>query len=128
MKAAAVLTLLLVSVAPAFAQFDAPSVKDSDFVVERFASGIPGPTAIAFVGDDLLVLQKDDGKVRLIRDGVLQPEPLLDASVANVAEQGLLGAAVSGQSVYIYLSESLQDGDSAVGRRVYKYRLDRLGA
>jgi glucose/arabinose dehydrogenase len=120
-KAAAVLALLLVSIAPAFAQFDAPSVKDPDFVVERFASGIPGPTAMAFVGDDLLVLQKDDGKVRLIRGGVLQPDPLLDVSVANVAEQGLLGAAVSGQSVYIYFSESLQDGDRAVGRRVYKY-------
>jgi glucose/arabinose dehydrogenase len=93
-------------------------------VVERFVSGIAGPTSMAFVGDDLLVLQKGDGQVRLVRGGMMQPEPLLDASVANIAEQGMLGIAASGTKVYIYFAEALQDGDSAIARRVYQYDWD----
>jgi glucose/arabinose dehydrogenase len=79
---------------------------------------------MAFVGDDLLVLQKGDGQVRLVRGGMMQPEPLLDASVANIAEQGMLGIAASGDKVYIYFAEALQDGDSAIARRVYQYDWD----
>jgi glucose/arabinose dehydrogenase len=116
--------MLLLSAAPAFAQFGIPSVNDPAIKVEKFVSGIPSPTSIAFAGDDLLVLQKDDGQVRLVRDGMMQPAPLLDASVANLGEQGMLGIAVSGSTVHLYFSESLHDGDSAVARRVYKYDWD----
>jgi hypothetical protein len=57
-KAATILALLLVSAAPAFAQLDSPSVDDPELVVERFVSGIAGPTSIAFVGDDLLCCKR----------------------------------------------------------------------
>ena len=60
--------------------------------------------------------------MRLIRDGVLQPEPVLDVNVANAQEQGLLGIAVVDDStVYLYFSEAEQDGGEAIARRVYKY-------
>lgn len=76
---------------------------------------------MAFIGNDILVLQKNDGKVRLIRDGVLQERPVLDASVANAGEQGLLGITTAGTFVYLYFSESNIDGGEALGKRVYKY-------
>ena len=64
-----------------------PILKDQDYVVEKFVSGIENsPTTMAFVGDDILVLQKTDGKVRLIRDGVLQVDPVLDVNVGGLAE------------------------------------------
>ena len=63
------LSLPLLAV-PASAQFIwiMPSIRDPDFVVETFVAGIENPTAMAFVGDegkDILVLQKNDGQVRL---------------------------------------------------------------
>jgi glucose/arabinose dehydrogenase len=98
-----------------------PTARDPDFVVETFVTGIPLPTTMAFVGDDMLVLQKGDGQVRLVRDGVLQPEPVLDVSVASAQEQGMLGIAVVGTTVYLYFTESEEDGGEVMARRVYKY-------
>jgi glucose/arabinose dehydrogenase len=98
-----------------------PTARDPDFVVETFVTGIPLPTTMAFVGDDMLVLQKGDGQVRLVRDGVLQPEPVLDVSVVSAQEQGMLGIAVVGTTVYLYFTESEEDGGEVMARRVYKY-------
>lgn len=120
----AVLALLAFVLTPAFADSagDAPLVSDPDFVIERYVSGIPNsPTTLAFVGDDILVLQKSDGQVRLVRDGVLQATPALDANVAVTGEQGMLGIAAVESQVYLYFSESDADGQNAVGRRVYRY-------
>jgi glucose/arabinose dehydrogenase len=80
---------------------------------------------MAFVGDggnvDILVLQKHDGQVRLVREGSVQPIPVLDANVANLGEQGMLGIAAVGNAVYLYYSESDRDGGEAIGKRAYKY-------
>jgi glucose/arabinose dehydrogenase len=123
-QAATLAILMLLSVTPAFAEPTGamPSVNDPDFVVERFASGIPGsPTSMAFVGDDIIVLQKYDGQVRLVRDGQVQLLPLLDKNVDSIGEQGMLGAAAAGSTVYLYFSESQADGQPAIARRIYKY-------
>jgi aldose sugar dehydrogenase len=45
--------------------------------------------------DDILVLEKNNGIVRGIVNGAMLPEPLLDVSVANKNERGMLGIAVS---------------------------------
>lgn len=116
-----------------------PQLRDPALAVERFSSIIPNsPTTLAFVGEgDVLVLQKTDGQVRLIRDGVLQGQPVLDANVANAGEQGMLGIAVvvangeggssnsgSSKKVYLYFSESDRDGGEAIAKRVYSYDWD----
>jgi len=59
-----------------------PAVIDSNFKVETVVSGLSLPTTMAFLGpDDILVLQKNDGKVMRILSGILQAEPVLDVSV-----------------------------------------------
>ena len=58
------IAFLAIAFLPAFGQAtgDLPEVRDDGFVVEKFAEGIPNsPTTMAFVGDDILVLQKTDG-------------------------------------------------------------------
>jgi len=78
-----------------------PNIKDQDFVIERYVTGIESsPTTMAFVGNDILVLQKHDGKVRLIRDGHID-KAVLDVSVTNIGEQGMLGIVTSGSTVYL---------------------------
>ncbi|HWS20982.1 MAG TPA: PQQ-dependent sugar dehydrogenase [Nitrososphaera sp.] len=117
------------------------AVRDPDLRVEELVTGLKRPTAMAFLGgssDDIIVTEKDNGTVRRVIDGVLQPEPLVDVAVANdnnTNERGLLGMAVVKQSetttyVLIYYTESGggQDGDDAdgivpAGNRLYRYEL-----
>jgi aldose sugar dehydrogenase len=115
------------------------AVRDPDLRIEEIATGLKRPTAMAFLGDnDIIVTEKDNGTVRRVIDGVLQPEPLVDVAVANdnnTNERGLLGLAVAKQSetttyVLIYYTESGggQDGDDAdgtvpAGNRLYRYEL-----
>src|SRR5947207_15533472 len=54
----------------------APTLNDPDLQVTEIVSGLSSPTTMAFIGpDDILVLQKDDGKVRRVIYGGLEPRP-----------------------------------------------------
>src|ERR671914_2626776 len=113
-----------------------PSVNDTRLTVEQVAGGLISPTTMAFSDEDtILVLEKDNGTVRVIEDGELQPEPLLDVAVANDGERGMLGTAVSKENdtttyVFLYFTESGggADGDDTqgvppAGNRLYRYEL-----
>ena len=89
-------------------------------------TGLSLPTTMAFVApDDFLVLQKDNGQVRRVLGGVLQPGIVLDVNVNNSSERGLLGIAVNTESpprVFLYYTEAAgMDGGSPLGNRVYRY-------
>ena len=116
------------------------AVNDPNLRIEEVVTGMKRPTAMTFLGssDDILVTEKDNGTVRRVIEGVLQPEPLVDVAVANdngTNERGLLGMAVAKQNetttyVFIYYTESGggQDGDDAdgivpAGNRLYRYEL-----
>ena len=98
-----------------------PIILDDDFKVEKFVTDLNVPITIEFLGDDLLVLQKNDGKVRLIRNGVLQAEPILDVEVSNYGERGLLGITSQDSTVYLFFTEAYHDGGIALGNHVYAY-------
>jgi glucose/arabinose dehydrogenase/uncharacterized membrane protein YgcG len=113
-----------------------PSVNDNRLTVEQVAGGLVYPTAMAFLDEDtILVLEKDSGRVRVIEDGELQPEPLLDVAVANDGDRGMLGTAISRENdtttyVFLYFTESGGgvDGDDKqgvppAGNRLYRYEL-----
>ena len=113
-----------------------PSVNDVSLTVEQVAGGLISPTTMAFLDEDtILVLEKDNGRVMMIEDGELQPEPLLDVAVANDGERGMLGTAVSRENdtttyVFLYFTESGGgvDGDDMqgvppAGNRLYRYEL-----
>jgi len=121
MKIILVLTILVIFTQSAFAL---PTVQDPALVVEEFATGLSSPTSMSFVGSDILVLQKNDGKVRLIQEGILQVNEVLDVSVSNNSERGLLGIESVGTDVYLYFTEALTDGGSPLGNRIYKYSWD----
>ncbi len=102
-----------------------PSLK----VETIFKDGLKGPTTgMAFLGpNDILVLEKNTGKVQRILDGKLQENPLLQVNVGTEVELGLLGIATSNNqegktSVFLYYSEANSSG-VVVGNRLYKYEL-----
>jgi aldose sugar dehydrogenase len=80
------------------ARWTAQTLKNPLLKVEELVSGLNSPTTMAFIGpDDILVLQKNDGKVRRIIGGVLQPSHVHDFPVDSASERGLLGIAVHPQ-------------------------------
>src|SRR5688572_9684270 len=96
-----------------------PTIKDPNLTLQLVVSGLQDPTSMEFIGpNDILVLSKNDGKVLRITDGVMLKQPLLDVEVANLVERGLLGIAIAKNDegptyVFIYFTESKEDGDNA---------------
>ena len=111
---------------------NAQTVTDRRLVVTEVATGLVSPTAMAFIGpNDILVLQKNDGRVRRIIGGVLQTDAVLDVAVDNSSERGLLGVALHpdfsmNHFVYLYYTQSGTANDTSgspdpIGNRVYRY-------
>ena len=55
-------------VEPEPASIVGPVIHDADYIVEKIATGLSYPTTMAFVGEDMLVLEKYTGKVIRIQD------------------------------------------------------------
>ncbi|HEY6555482.1 MAG TPA: PQQ-dependent sugar dehydrogenase, partial [Vicinamibacteria bacterium] len=119
------LSLALASAAAA-GEGVAQTVTDPNLTVTPVVSGLSSPTTMAFVGPgDILVLQKNNGQVRRVLNGALQPAPVLDFPVNAESERGLLGIAVSSTvnppQVFLYVTEAASDGATAIANRVYRY-------
>src|SRR5215813_14121899 len=110
----------------------AVTLRDPTLRVDLLVSGLSSPTTMAFIGpNDLLVLQKNDGRVRRVTYGGLQPNAVLDLAVDFASERGLLGIAVhpnfpTTPFVYLFFTESSTGGDTAgspppLGNRLYQY-------
>src|ERR1044071_4036062 len=71
---------------------DGPALVDRDLTVEKIAQGLTLPTAMSFVDNNTaLVLEKDNGTVRVVVDGKIMPEAALDVAVATNSNRGVLG-------------------------------------
>jgi glucose/arabinose dehydrogenase len=75
----------------------------------------------------ILVLEKNNGQVRVVLDGFILEDSPIQVEVANGAEQGLLGIAIWNEnddttSVFLYLTESYEDKTRNL---VYKYVYDK---
>ena len=104
-----------------------PQVNDTNLQIQEYASGFKFPTGMNFLGpDDILVIEKNTGKVKEIRNGTVVGT-VLDVNVANVSERGLLGIAVSDEPKYVFLfyteTENV-DGGEVLGNRLYRYEFD----
>lgn len=105
--------------------FAEPEMFSQDLAVEKYVSGLCcSITTMTFVEDDILILQKNDGKVRLIQDGILQDKPVLDVNVDFIGEKGMLGITSVGSFVYLYFTEAEKDGGNSTGNKIYKYKWD----
>ncbi len=93
---------------------DGPTLKDPNLRVEKIFQGDLGiTTGMAFLGpNDILLLEKNEGKVHRIKDGVLLPEPVLTVNdIGKEIEWGMLGIAAdkvnsdiaNGSNTYVFL-------------------------
>jgi glucose/arabinose dehydrogenase len=127
-----------------------PTIYDSNLKVEIVFKGIKFPTSMAFLGpNDILVLEKNTGKVQRIINGTMLEKPLLVVNVDNRSERGLLGIAVAKKDhnreendrtyVFLYYTEAQEENNNycgsiaanascvhrtdPLGNRVYRYEL-----
>ena len=103
-----------------------PTFKDPNLQAELIVGeGLSSPTSMAFLdGNNILVLEKNSGAVRLVSNGTLQEEPVLKLDVDTTTLtccRGLLGIATIGKDVFLYFSEAAKD-DQPVRNRLYKYQ------
>jgi glucose/arabinose dehydrogenase len=129
-----------------YSEKEFPTINDSSIIpqivfqrqFEREGGTLSPVSSMAFLGhDDILLLNKNEGIVNRVVNGVLLKEPLLDVNVANKRERGLLGIAVTNNSnspginqsditrhVYLYYTESENNDGSDVCKATYICKSD----
>jgi glucose/arabinose dehydrogenase len=125
-----VLALFLMSINPTtiiWGPKSGPVLHDDMLALELVAEGLDLPTSMRFLDDGtILVLEKNNGQVRVVSDGKLLDEPAIDVEVATAVEQGLLGIAIwngeNDTSVFLYQTENYVDKTRNV---IYKYIYDK---
>jgi len=104
-------------------------VKDSNLKVEQVYTELKAPSNMVFLdNNDILFLERYSGKINIIINGTVRPEPLLDVNVAaGAGERGMLGITVSKNVknvyIFIYFTESESDGGTPIGNRLYRFEL-----
>ena len=108
-----------------------PIIFDDDYIVEIFVGGLHYPTTMDFVEGGILVIEKNTGKVvRIMNNGIMYDEPVLDVPVRAGFYSGLLGITALSDRVFLYYTES-ETGDDRhdpsgydAKNRVYQYDWD----
>jgi aldose sugar dehydrogenase len=114
-----------------------PVAVEANLKIQHIFSGQFKPSNMAFVGlDDILVLDRNEGKVYRITGGIMAPEPVLDVNIATVGYRGMLGIDTlkheASNYVFLYYTESNgKDGSDEnenggiepLGNRLYRYEL-----
>lgn len=109
-----------------------PTISDPNIRVEKVITGLELPTSMAFLdNDDIIITEKSNGRVRLVSNGTLQPQPILQVPVANESERGMLGVAIANttassttKTVFLYYTEPVGD---EVKNRIYRYEWNGTG-
>src|SRR5687767_9093820 len=115
----AVIVLSLIMSSTASAQSSGPVMLHPQLGVRPVVSGLNLPTTMAFIGtNDILVLEKNTGRVQRVMNGAIQGT-VLDLAVNFGSERGLLGIALhpnfpATPHVYLYWTESTTGADTNV--------------
>lgn len=113
---------------PALAQGDdsRPVVAASaDFKVETIATGLETPWAMAFASDGRLFVTERAGRLRVVENGQLRPEPVAVFDVASAQETGLMGLALHprfAQNHFLYVAYAYRNKRKGKAVRIERYR------
>ena len=94
-----------------------PSLYDNKLKVQIVNKDLKFPTNMAFLGpNDILVLEKNNGAVQRIVNGVMLSKPLLQISVSNISERGMLGVTVgnnltkdNARNIFLYFTKPVAE-------------------
>jgi aldose sugar dehydrogenase len=95
-----------------------PVINEPNIMAEIVTEGLSSPTSMAFIDNNNILVLEKSGSVRLISNGILQEQPVLNVPVDTQSERGLLGIAILGDNtVFLYFTENGQ----TLRNRVYRY-------
>ena len=97
--------------------------------VEEVANGLEVPWGIAFLPNRDMLVTERPGRVRLVRNGKLQPQPVATINVSDSGEGGLLGIAAHpdfANNRFFYVYYTATRNNSPVNL-VERWRLDENG-
>ena len=117
----------------------------SGFTETQFATGFTRPYTMTFAPDGRLFVAQQGGKLRVVKNGALLPDPFVTLTVDSSGDRGLIGVAfdpnfATNHYVYVYytattpmshnrVSRFTANGDVAVpGSEQILLELDDLGA
>jgi glucose/arabinose dehydrogenase len=113
-----------------------PTIHDKNIGIEVVSKGLKFPTKMAFLGpNDILVLEKNEGTIQRIVNGVMLSKPLLDINVSNSSERGMLGVAIGNnetnyksRNVFLYFTSpedqgTLRDARNLASNNLYRFDL-----
>ena len=95
--------------------------------LDTVASGLQVPWDVAFAPDGRIFVTERPGRIRVIENGVLRPEPWAVLEVERRSELGLMGIALApdfARSGHLYVVGSFAEGEHAENR---VYRLTDRG-
>jgi glucose/arabinose dehydrogenase len=93
--------------------------------VEVVAAGLEVPWALAFTPDGRLFFTERPGRIRVIVDGRLRPEPVATLPAAATGEAGLMGLALDpafSHNSYLYVMYTYRDQQGHLLNRVSRLR------
>ena len=93
--------------------------------IETLVGGLDVPWAMAFSPDGRIFVTERPGRIRIIKDGQLLPEPWMTLDVAALGEGGLLGLALDPAFVenrYVYVAYTYRSPQGVLGNRLVRLR------
>jgi len=119
--------VVVATIAPAATALPVP--EDVAYTTEVVAADLSVPWALSFDDSGALYFTERPGRLRVIRDGQLDPEPVAELAVAATGEGGLLGLALDPQfstNKHLYLMYTLEQG-GGLANRIARYTLGEAG-
>ncbi len=102
------------------------AVDGTQFQTNTVVTGLEVPTSLAFAPDGRLFVTERPGRVRVVVNGQLRPDPALTLDdVFAVGEAGLLGLALDpgfSQNGFVYLLYTRNRSDASPANRIVRYR------
>jgi glucose/arabinose dehydrogenase len=105
-----------------------PRQSAQDQMVESVVRDLATIWAIDFAPDGRIFLTERGGRIRIVRDGVLDPEPWMTLEVSESGESGLMGLALDrdfAANGYVYTTYTYAMSDGGLQNRLVRLREDR---
>lgn len=121
---------LMLAVSIAVAISGQPSQAQANVEAQTVAADLEIPWAAEFAPDGRLFFTERAGRVRVLRDGRIDPQPWATIPVAHAGEGGLLGLALApdfGRLGFVYLYHTYRDGNGLWNRVIRLVDRDRRG-
>lgn len=112
------------SLPTAFAE-DLPTCDRASFSVDTVATGLDVPWDLVFLPDGRVLVTERRGSIRLIRDGVLQPEPWAELDVYQGGEAGLMGIDIEpryADNRHVFVATTVRRGNRQIARALNAVR------